>query len=64
MSANAKKSMLTAISWVDTPQHAVEKKVEFNIAATDPKVAANDDSLSCLKNVQAPKPKMNSAIAG
>ncbi|MEI9959680.1 MAG: hypothetical protein WDM76_00710 [Limisphaerales bacterium] len=60
--AIAKKSMPMAICCEAMPQQAVAKKVEFNIVASAPSVAANGDSFNCRKNVHAPNPKMNKAM--
>ena len=50
-----------AICCEATPQQAVEKKAEFNAAASPPSAAASGDSFNCRKKVQAPRPRMNKA---
>ena len=60
-SASAKKLKPMATCCEATPQHAVEKKAEFNAAANPPSVAANGENFNCRKKVQAPRPRMNSA---
>ena len=60
-SASAKKLKPMAICCDATPQHAVEKKAEFNAAASPPSAAASGESFNCRKKAHAPRPKMNSA---
>src|SRR5580698_2264107 len=60
--ARAKKTIAMAICCGEVPQQALPKKAEFNVVASAPSAAANDESFNCRKNVQAPIPNMNKAI--
>src|SRR5215831_7393032 len=64
MSASAKKSMLNAISWDPTPQQALVKNVEFNMAASAPSPAESDDSFRARKKVQAASPTKKRVMGG
>src|ERR1035437_6867939 len=60
-SASARNPMPRAISTDATPQQAPAKKVELNMAASAPNIAARDESFNARKNVQAPMPMINNA---
>src|ERR1035437_4296378 len=60
-SASAKNPTPKAISTAATPQQAPAKKVELNMAASAPSMAASGVSFSARKKVHAPRPRMNNA---
>ena len=60
--AIAKNAIPIVIAWDATPQQAAEKNPEFSIAASAPSRHAIGASLSCRNKVQAPNPRIISAM--
>src|SRR5436309_963021 len=59
--ARARKFKPKASVCVGTPQHAVERKSEFNVVATAPRKHASGHSFHCRKQNQAHSPTNSSA---
>src|ERR1019366_8435531 len=58
--AKARKSQPKLKGWDATPQQAVEKKSEFNVAAMPPRMQASGESFHCRKHSHALRPRKSS----